>query len=565
MPKQPFFWVTSVLIILSFFTAWSPGLWIRSYAQGSPITDPVPGTIPDSGMKLRLTPLIKLPSSSSSAPKARVNFVTHANDGSGRLFTNDMRGYLYVLKNGAISLYLDLKSKFPDFVDTPGLGTGFAFFAFHPEFAMNGKFYTIHSEAGRALADRTPDYAPQGAIRFHGVLVEWTTANPAADQFAAGTYWELLRIGFPSQFHNLQQISFHPTAQPGNLEYGLLYISLGDGEEQSPQTWTDAAQNLGRPYGKILRIDPSGRNSPNGRYGIPTDNPFVGQAGKLGEIWAYGFRNPHRFSWDTGGTGKMILGHIGEKNIESVVLGNKGANYGWNEREGEFLFQKSDSTHVYPLPANDADFGYTYPVAMYDHDEGRSIVGGFVYRGATITALQGKYIFGDIVNGRIFYSDESAMTEQAMGVGHNAPVRELKLVDGSGAEVTLLGLLAPSTRVDLRFGIDAGGELYVSSKQNGQIWQLVPIATSATATPTPTATGRPTAVERSTGTMTPTPTVSGDVTATPPTPDVTPLATPTPSSTATVPFTPTVSITPTPTRDGTISDANAGYLPLIVR
>ena len=184
---------------------------------------------------------------------------------------------------------------------------------------------------------------------------------------------------------------------------------------------------MGVAQEKILRIDPLGTTGSNGEYGIPPSNPFVGVDGALGEIWAYGLRNPHRFSWDTGGTNKMFIGHIGEKNIDSVYPGIAGANYGWNEREGSFLFQKSDPNVVYPLPANDADFGYTYPVAEYDHDEGFALVGGFVYRGSNIPILQGKYIFGDIVNGRIFYTEEVDMIFGQQP----AKIQELTLLDSN--------------------------------------------------------------------------------------------------------------------------------------
>ena len=129
----------------------------------------------------------------------------------------------------------------------------------------------------------------------------------------------------------------------------------------------------------------------------------------------------------------MYIGQIGEKNIDAIYPGFAGANYGWNEREGTFLFAKDDPNVVYPLPANDAEFGYTYPVAQYDHDEGFAVVGGFVYRGSGIPILQGKYVFGDIVNGRIFYAEA---TEMIAGQ-QPAKIHELTLIDNSGFEKTL--------------------------------------------------------------------------------------------------------------------------------
>lgn len=556
----------SLLFLLLFVGFCQPLLVVwANPAADTPISDPLPEAIPTGSLQVKLIDFIQAPATSNNAPKARISFLTHANDNSGRLFFNDLRGYLYVVQNGAMSTYLALKENFPQFVDAPGLGTGFMFFAFHPEFASNGKFYTIHSEKN---ATESADYLPvkRTADEFDSVLNEWTTTNPAANTFdAAGSVRELLRVRFSSRFHNFQQIAFNPNTRPGAADYGLLYLSLGDGEVQTAATWTDGAQNLAYPHGKILRIDPAGNNSPNGRYGIPADNPFVGQSGKLGEIWAYGLRNPHRFSWDQGGSGKLILTNIGEQNIESIYLGSKGANYGWNEREGEFLFQTNDQNNVYPLPTNDASLGYTYPVAMYDHDEGEAVVGGFVYRGAAIRELQGKYLFGDIVKGRIFYIEESAITPQAAAVGNNAQVYELKLVDSSNKPVTLLNLVAPSTRVDLRFGLAADGEIFVSSKQNGQIWQLV--AASATVTPTPSSTPTPSPTPSttlpaeltvtSTATVTPSPTLLSE------TPSPTSSATPTPSPTAsgTAEARPTVSATTTPP---TGQPSGGGvYLPIV--
>lgn len=430
----------------------------------TPLSDPIPETIEKSGLEVELEPFVVIPASSTGNPKTRINFLTHANDGSGRLFVNDLRNRLYVIENGNVSVYLDVKAQFPDFVDSPRLGTGFGFFAFHPEFATNGKFYTVHTEAGSALSGETPDYVSPEGTDVHGIVTEWTTGNPTANTFS-GTRREVLRIGFETFLHGFQQIGFNTNARPGDEDYGLLYITAGDGEENP--NFSDGPQDLSVPHGKILRIDPLASNGPNGQYGIPSSNPFVGVSGALGEIWAYGFRNPHRFSWDEGGSGRMFIGNIGEKQIDAIYLGGAGNNYGWNEREGGFLFLKTDPNFVYPLPPNDAQYGYVYPVAQYDHDEGRAVVGGFVYRGDAIPELYGKYVFGDIVNGRIFYIDEDDMVQ-----GQYATIHELTLLNQGGSEVTLLGLVGGG-RTDLRLGIDAEGEIYILSKTSGDIWKLV--------------------------------------------------------------------------------------------
>lgn len=428
-----------------------------------PLADPIPETIEKGGLGIRVVEFAEFPVTGSGT-RARLNYLDHANDGTDRLFVNDLRGNFYVVRNGTPSVYLDVRAQFPHFVDSPRLGTGFGFFAFHPEFASNGKFYTVHTEAGSALSADTPDYTSAASAQVHGIITEWTASNPASNTFS-GTKRQLLRVGFRTYLHGMQQIGFNPTANPGDEDYGLLYISLGDGDENP--NFTDGPQNLGRPHGKIFRIDPLGTNSPNGNYGIPAANPFVGQAGALGEIWAYGLRNPHRFSWDPGGTNKMFIGNIGEKNIDSIYPGLPGANYGWNEREGTFLFRKDNPNQVYTLPANDAQLGYTYPVAEYDHDEGFAVVGGFVYRGSDHPGLVGRYVFGDIPRGRIFHTAESDM----IAGGSKAPIQELRVFTEAGVETSLTQIVQ-NPRFDTRFGTDADGELYILSKTAGKIWKV---------------------------------------------------------------------------------------------
>lgn len=296
---------------------------------------------------------------------------------------------------------------------------------------------------------------------------------------------EVLRIGFATQVHGIQQIDFNPTARPGDEDYGLLYVAVGDGGRG---TTTDDPQNLAMPHGKLLRIDPLGSNSENGEYGIPPTNPFVGKPGALGEIYALGMRDPHRFSWDPSAGNRMFLGHIGEHAIEAIYEVRAGDNFGWSEREGAFVWDSTSSNpcdRIYPLPADDHKYGYTYPVAAYDHDPpptwdcrsdvGRAVVGGFVYRGKRLPDLQGKYVFGDIVDGRVFYTNAGEMRRNKKHLAH---LYQMMLFDTTGRRVTmqeLAGEGAPGdpNRVDLRFGRDGDGELYLLAKANGKIWKVV--------------------------------------------------------------------------------------------
>ncbi|MEV7007931.1 PQQ-dependent sugar dehydrogenase [Streptosporangium sp. NPDC051022] len=428
-----------------------------------PLPDPLPGDPVVTGLGVTLRELATIPASSPTAPRARINYVGEVPDRSGRLYVPDLNGKMYLLVNGSPTQYLDVAAAFPDFRTSPNLGTGFGFVAFHPDFATNGKFYTVHSEADAALRTRTPDLPYPDDTAVHSVITEWTATDPAANVFA-GTKREVLRIGFTTFLHNVQQIGFNPTAKANDPERGFLYVALGDGEI-TPE-FTTGPQNLGMPHGKILRIDPAGTNGHGGGYGVPPGNPFTHTAGALGEIYAYGLRNPHRFSWDAA-TGKMYVGMIGEVNVDSVYEVKAGDNFGWNEREGGFLFKKSDPTHVYPLPPDDARYGYTYPVISYDHDTGNALVGGFVYRGQAVPELTGKYVYGDVVSGRVFYSEVSEMVRG----GNLATVKELTLFDTAGRKVTM-EQLAGNERVDFRLGVDGGGELFVLSKANGRIWRV---------------------------------------------------------------------------------------------
>jgi hypothetical protein len=450
-------------------------------ADDAPIIDPIPQKPITSGLALTLQEIAAMPKSEPEAPvtdarlrrHARINYLGEVPDRSGRLYVPDLNGKLYLLKNGQTLEYLNVGATVgSNFFNNRGLGTGFGFVAFHPDFARNGRFYTTHSEAKEALTTKPADFNQQGNIFVQSVVTEWTATNPAADAFS-GTRREIMRIGFTGQIHAIQQLDFNPTAMRGQEEYGKLYIAVGDGGRGVN---SNDPQNLAIPHGKLIRIDPDGHNSRNGKYGIPIRNPFVNRPGALGEIYAYGFRDPHRFSWDAL-TRKLYLGSIGEHEIEAVYEVRAGDNFGWSDREGPFVFKRSDRCNLYPLPANDAEFGYTYPVAAFDHDpppghsctsdSGHAIVGGFVFRGANIPELWGKYIFGDLVDGRLFYTNSQQM-KRGEGL---APLYQLSLVDGQNRPMTMQDF-AGDRRTDIRFGTNAAGDLFVMAKANGKIWKV---------------------------------------------------------------------------------------------
>ena len=228
-----------------------------------------------------------------------------------------------------------------------------------------------------------------------------------------------------------------------------------------------------------------------GDYTIPMANKLaaVGNPHALGEIYAYGFRNAHRLSWDTDGT--MFACDIGMNHIEEVNIVRNGENYGWMKREGYFSngrFRGGALNELYPLPPEILDGrvkdGFTYPVVVYDHDEERAaITGGFAYHGR-IDALKGKFVFGDIFSGRVFVSDLAAMKKADDGIPQTvAPVEEIQLyvrdACGKRVDVSIHDLIAkamgkPATRADLHLSQSRDGELFLTSRQDGMIRMLVP-------------------------------------------------------------------------------------------
>ncbi len=423
--------------------------------------------------------------SAGSSPRTKVLNLTESPDGTGRYFVTDLYGYIYLIKDGKVSTYLDLKTHVGNKLRSTGLANGLSAMAFHPEFATNGKFYTAHSEEP---GSGTADFSPPINVTYgmQAVWMEWTVTDPSADVFS-GTFRELLRVNCHQTRHGMQDIGFNPTAQPGDPDYGMLYLTLGD----TGSMYYESPGNTGRKdslYGTVMRIDPLGNNSENGKYGIPSDNPFVNDPEARPEIWALGFRNPHRISWDRL-NGNMYLGDIGEINIEEVNLVEPGRNYGWPDREGTWFYNRNmgydTGTHVYPLPANDDTLGYTYPVAQFDHkrsqfpnhpnggiptDAWASIVGGFVYRGNKTPELYGKYVFGEIVSGKLMYIDADSVEQN-----QQQTVTWLALEDEQGKSTTVMDMVKKYVnrdRADLRLGQDLDGEIYIMAKSDGRVYRL---------------------------------------------------------------------------------------------
>ena len=410
-----------------------------------------------------------------------VDFLS-ANDGTGRLFIVGQTGKVLILNGTTVSgtAFLDVSSRLtslnPNYDER-----GLLALAFHPGFADPAspgyrKLYTYTSEPVSGTADFTVSIT--GAFNHQSVLAEWQVSAANTNLVDSSTRREIMRIDEPQSNHNGCKLAFRASDH-------YLYISLGDGGAANDSgaghnPATGNGQDLTTVLGKILRIDPldpaltSSSGDPvsaNGKYRVPVSNPFVmtvPPANRVVEIYAYGFRNPFRFSFDAT-SDKFIVGDVGQDHVEEIDLVESGKNYGWNRKEGTFLFNSSNG-NVLPDPSPDP--ALSDPLAQYSHDDGIAVLGGFLYRGSGVLALPGKYVFGDLVgpgssSGRLFYLDDL----------NSNTIREFRI----GNVERSLGLLLKG------FGQDANGEIYVLADTNigptgttGRILKIVPApATSA--------------------------------------------------------------------------------------
>jgi len=318
--------------------------------------------------------------------------------------------------------------------------------ATHPNFAQHPLVYTYTSEPPGPMADFAIPMPNGKTNNNQSVIAEWHVDAVNTNRLDPASRRELLRLDKPEANHNAGCMRFGPD--------GFLYFTVGDGgaaDDQGPGHLDGGnAQNKGRILGKVLRIDVDTRTSANGQYGIPTDNPFVGQPGVVQEIYAYGLRNPFSFSFDRQ-TGDLLLGDVGQNQIEEVDRITKGGNFGWSIKEGSFLFNANGTNNgfVTQTPVREVPADLIDPITEYDHDEGDAVIGGYMYRGTAMPSLQGKYITGDLGQadegkmGRLFVWDGSQLEELRIGIEDRA-----------------LGLFLKG------FGQDSDGELYVFGSTN---------------------------------------------------------------------------------------------------
>lgn len=340
--------------------------------------------------------------------------VTHAGDGSRRLFIVEQTGKIRVVKNGAL-----LPTPFIDFTGEFAQGgeQGLLGLAFHPRYETNGKFYINAS-------------LPDGDTIINEYRVSPTNPDVATRVGAR----RILRIDQPFENHNGGHIAFGPD--------GYLYIGMGDGGSGGDPG--NRAQNLNSLLGKMLRINING-TSPGHAYRIPASNPYVGRAGR-DEIWSRGLRNPWRWSFDRR-LGDLWIGDVGQGNYEeidrSVARGTaargRGANYGWRVLEGR---------HCFRPPSGCNRSGKVAPMVEYSHSQGCSVTGGYVYRGRAVPYLVNRYVFGDYCSGTIWAIPRAA----------RAPAAKTLVIQTSYNISS--------------FGEDESGELYVVDHAGGAVYRF---------------------------------------------------------------------------------------------
>ncbi len=478
-----------------------------------PFPEPIPAT--EGSIEVNIVEFASLPDFNGQ-PASMMLLVDEP--GTGRLFVNDLFGILYSVSYDGRTVvpYLDLNASQWGIevlinnnpIPPPYHRRGFTSFAFHPQFAEAGargfgKFYTL-VETGNTEPAAT--FAlDSNETRHHLLLLEWTTRDPSAAFYDGGLPRELMRIKQVHKLHASGMIGFNPCARFGDADFGLLYLSMGDGDVRT------TSQDLSNVGGKILRIDPLGTNGPNGQYGIPSDNPFVADNGALGEIYAYGLRHPQRFGWDVR-NGDLFVVDIGGDHVEEINLVPAGANLGWHNwegsfewvdtwrddyliivglavnvvqaiREGHFRIRRPHDVHIFSLDNPRSDASITYPIVEFDHcdpllqQKQVAITGVVVYRHDAIPQLENTVLFGELVSGEVFYFSADDLPE-----GGQEAIRRVRFKH-RGKTKTLLQMIQekniaqgrePTERADMRFGTGPDGQIFSINKRDGTIRRLIP-------------------------------------------------------------------------------------------
>jgi len=292
------------------------------------------------------------------------------NDGTNRFFVVEQAGTIRIIQAGAVlpAAFLDIRSRVLFDGEQGLLGL-----AFHPNYRQNRRFYV--------------NYVRNSSGQTQTIIAEYLASSLDPNQADPSSERILLTVNQPFSNHKGGQLVFGAD--------GFLYIGLGDGGSGGDPLGN--GQSLQTLLGKMLRIDVNVTSGAR-QYGIPPDNPFAAGGG-LPEIWAYGLRNPWRFSFDRGNTNRLFCADVGQDRFEEIDLLVRGGNFGWNVMEGAHCFNPSSGCNM---------AGLILPITEYDHSEGDAVIGGYVYRGTAIPQLVGAYLMGDFGSGRIWILQETS-------------------------------------------------------------------------------------------------------------------------------------------------------------
>ncbi|HEX5001964.1 MAG TPA: PQQ-dependent sugar dehydrogenase [Bacteroidia bacterium] len=334
-------------------------------------------------------------------------------DGTHRLFVAEQRGKIFIISKNEVlkEPFLDISGKI-DGLNLAYSEKGLLGFAFHPDYSKNGRFFVYYSAPLK-----------KEGIDHKGIVAEFHV-NPANPNQALAVEQRILEVDEPEGNHNGGNLVFGPD--------GYLYIGLGDGGGANDEHGRSGnGQNTTTLLGKILRIDVDGKKP----YAIPPDNPFAENPSFKPEIWAYGLRNPWRFSFDKT-TGRLFCGDVGQNKFEEIDLITKGGNYGWRVMEG---------LHCFNPPEQCVQTGLTLPIYEYNHETGISVCGGYVYRGKKYPALTGYYFFGDW-SGKLFCLKETAEHKWELklpavdgGKTNEVPIRIHSFAEDANGEIYIIG------------------------------------------------------------------------------------------------------------------------------
>jgi hypothetical protein len=457
----------------------------------APATPPLLAPVTPAGIGVNLVPVAQIPPTplpgygvpGSGLPVANISNVLSDPGNAAIRFVTDTSGLVYRLADGQVTRFLDLTTQPVAFGGYQrNMLQGVAFdpnFGGDPNKPGYGTFYTVFNAPNSGTAnngaylDQSLTYQGTQAAGGVTVLMQWNATDPNAASFS-GSFRPILTVGSMTNDHNGGLLGFNPTAAPGSEDYRKLYVGIGVG------SFTDDQLNGGtltNPQGKLLRIEP-GLGSGSPAYTVPASNPFVGVAGAVPEIYAYGLRNPQNFSWNLK-NGDFYITDIGQARIEPVYRGIAGANYGFPYYVAGYgtvyAYGKYDidDQELYPAPPGGVPAGITGPVCAYDHDSNGFAVGsGVLYTGSALPELSGRYIFADIVSGRLMVCDPATAAP-----GAPALVQSL-LTTLSGDPIDLRAAygycndyqLCP--RIDLRLSQLSDGELALVMRATGTVYSL---------------------------------------------------------------------------------------------